>query len=328
LAEGAREQRLPEGPALAESRRTRGRRLDLAWEIVRQAVKDFFRDDAPQWAAAIAYYALLSIFPLLLAVVSIAAYFVQPDWAIERATRLLGEYVPSGTLQIEQVVRDAIDQRSTVSVLSAVALIWAGTRVFAVMTKALNVAYDVNEFHGYWRRAAVQVVTFLTLGLFFIVALVSEFVLNWMWMALQMPEVPRWLLRAVAPGVLLVVALFLILHFMPKRRVDWRATLAGAVLTSGMFYAARQLFEGYVERFANYSLVYGSLAIVITLIVWAWVLAMLLLLGGKVVSHIQSIWIEGIPPEEVERRQRARARGKVDMDGDNVPGADAQPGQG
>jgi membrane protein len=149
-----------------------------------------------------------------------------------------------------------------------------------------------------------------------------------MWMALQMPEVPRWLLRAVAPGVLLVVALFLILHFMPKRRVDWRATLAGAVLTSAMFYAARQLFEGYVERFANYSLVYGSLAIVITLIVWAWVLAMLLLLGGKVVSHIQSIWIEGIPPEEVERRQRARARGKVDMDGDNVPGADAQPGQG
>ena len=58
-----------------------------------QALKDSFADNATQWAAAIAYYSFLSLFPLLLAAVSLSAYFVSPDWAVGKAILLLGEFV-------------------------------------------------------------------------------------------------------------------------------------------------------------------------------------------------------------------------------------------
>lgn len=280
--------------------------LYLAWQVVYQAVADFFRDNGPQWAAAIAYYALLSVFPLLLAVVSIAAYFVEPAWAVEQLTRLLGQLVPRGTAQIQQVVQEAINARGSVSVLSVLALIWAGTRVFAVVIRALNVAFDVDETYGFLKRTTIELVTFLTIGLLLILAVSSQFILTGTWQALRLPALPGWLLSAVIPATLQVLALFLIYAFMPRRAVDWRAALVGALVAGLLMLAARPLFASYVERFANYNLVYGSLAIVITLIVWTWVLALLLLLGGELVGHLQSIVVDGIPPEEVERRHKQR----------------------
>lgn len=86
----------------APSSQTEERDVDLmSWDGLRRigvtfylAAKDFFIDSGPQWAAAVAYYTLLSLFPLLLAVVSVAAFFVDPQWAVDQITSLLGQALP------------------------------------------------------------------------------------------------------------------------------------------------------------------------------------------------------------------------------------------
>jgi membrane protein len=86
-------------------------RLSQVGVILTHSIKHFVKDNGPQWAAAIAYYSLLSIFPLLLAAIAIAAYFVDPDWAIEQGTEILKDFLPSGTQFLREIVQDILQAR-------------------------------------------------------------------------------------------------------------------------------------------------------------------------------------------------------------------------
>lgn len=104
-----------------------------------------------------------------------------------------------------------------------------------------------------------------------------------------------------------MIALFFLYLFVPRRRVNWRAVVPGAILAGLLILAARPLFLTYVQRFADYNLIYGSLAIVIILVLWAWLVAVLILWGGEVVSHIQTMLLEGKSAAEVEQRHLRRS---------------------
>jgi membrane protein len=91
---------------------------------------------------------------------------------------------------------------------------------------------------------------------------------------------------------------------VPRYRTDWRAAAAGAVLAALLILVARPVFLTYVWQFASYNLIYGSLAIVIILIIWAWIVAGITIFGGEVVSHIQTIMLEREPAEDAERRRK------------------------
>ncbi|HSL28707.1 MAG TPA: YhjD/YihY/BrkB family envelope integrity protein, partial [Anaerolineales bacterium] len=92
--------------------------LERTGRVLVHTVKHFIKDNGPQWAAAIAYYSLLSIFPLLLAGIAIAAYFVDQQWAIEQGSQLIRGLVPSGTQFIREVIENVMETRGQVGVLS------------------------------------------------------------------------------------------------------------------------------------------------------------------------------------------------------------------
>ena len=100
----------------------------LAWHVVRLAARDFLKDNGPTWAAAIAYYSLLSIFPLLLAVGSIASLFIDPQWAVHEAIVRLGNFLPREPALIEKTVRNALDAGRGSGLLSILPLLWTGSR--------------------------------------------------------------------------------------------------------------------------------------------------------------------------------------------------------
>lgn len=279
--------------------------------VLYQSGKDFVRDSGPQWAAAIAYYSLLSLFPLLLAAASVAAFFVDPEWAISTLTGLLQNYVPQGAGNIEQIVTGAIERRGSVSLLSLLALLWSGSRVFSVMTIALNIAYDVDESYGFLKRTLIDLIMVVTIGVLFVAALSSRYLIDLAWSFFNLNsglgQGLRVVIQEAVPGLLLFVSFFLIYRFVPRRQVSWKAALPGALLATLVFAIARPLFIGYLNSFANYNLIYGSIAIVIILVFWAWMVASILLFGGEVVSHIQEIILEGHSREDVEQRHRQRA---------------------
>jgi membrane protein len=276
-----------------------------------QSAKDFLHDSGPQWAAAIAYYSLLSTFPLLLAAVSIASYFVDPQWAIEQGTAWLGEFIPRGTGEIESIVSQTIEQRGGVGVLSIITLLWSGSRVFGVVTKGLNIAYDVDETYGFLKRTLVELIMLLTVGLLFVLALASGSLLNFLSGTLVNILGGDGRLMGIAvevvPAVLLFTAFALTYLLVPRQRVSWQAAVVGAITATALYLLAQPVFLRYVQQFANYSLIYGSIAVIIILLFWSWLVGMMLLFGGEVTSHIEAMIIEGYSAEEVERRHKARS---------------------
>lgn len=299
-------------------------------KVLVQAVKDFFHDSGPQWAAAVAYYSLLSTFPLLLAIASIAAFFVDPQWAVEQATNLLNRFLPTGGNRIENTIKEAIEARGSVSLLSIGTLLWTGSRVFGVVTKALNIAYDTDESYGFLKRTLVELLMLLTIGVLFVIALSSRFLINLLSERLEFLPTGQNLLFQITleavPALLLLIAFFLLFRFVPHCWVDWRAALSGAGLAALLVLVARPVFLTYVEQFASYNLIYGSLAIVIILVIWAWIVAMIIIFGGEFVSHIQAIMLEGQPAEEVERRHKRRSPTHRET-GDEAPRQELRDGR-
>jgi membrane protein len=276
-----------------------------------QVANDFVQDAVPQWAAAIAYYTLLSIFPLLLAAASIASYFVEPMWAISQLTEALGDFIPQGEEQIEDIVQGAMATRGTVGVLSIGMLLWSGSRVFSTVTVALNIIYDVDESYGFFKRTALDVLMLLTIGVLFVLGVASRYFLNlFLGSGGLLPDDGNELYALsiqLIPVGLLFIAFSLTYLYIPRRRVNWKAAFIGALVATALFIIVRPIFFQYVQQFGEFSLIYGSIAVIIILVIWAWIGGLILLFGGELVSHIQQMCIEELSREEVTRRHRRRS---------------------
>jgi membrane protein len=277
--------------------------------------RDFTTDRGPQWAAAISYYGLLSVFPLLLAIITVGTVIFdpEPEEIVGMITEQLGDLLPAGEQEIGEIVEGAIEAGATVGIVSVMALMWSGSRVFSALTVALNIFFDVDEPYGFVKRTAIELGMLLSIGLFFVVALFSRWIVSYLWGALNwFPEaqdfLQTWLVE-ITSGVLLLLAIFLMYRFIPRRDVDWKVALLSAFLATLAIVLARPIFTGYVENFAEFNVIYGSLGVLVILIIWAWLTALLILLGAEFASHWQMLWIENKSLGEVMLDHDTRAPG-------------------
>jgi membrane protein len=278
--------------------------------------RDFSTDRGPQWAAAITYYALLSIFPLLLAIITLGSLIFdpEPEAIVTVIVEQIGDLLPAGEEEIGSIVEGAIQAGATVGFVSVLALLWSGSRVFSALTIALNVFFDADEPYDFLKRTAIELGMLLSIGLFFVLALFSRWIVTYFWGVLDwFPQaqdfLQRWLVEIIA-GVLLLVAIFLMYRFIPRRNVEWKVALAGAFFSTLAIVLARPLFGTYVQNFADYDVVYGSLGVLIVLIIWSWLMAVIILLGAEIASHWQMLWIEKKHIAVVLEQHETRAPGK------------------
>jgi membrane protein len=267
-------------------------RLKRLAAVLRQTGVELGRDDAAVWAAAISYYALLSVFPLLLAGVSLAAHFVSPAEATSRLTDALGNFLPPGARQaIRDTLTAAVEQRATAGIVSLVAFLWSGSRVFGTLTKALNLFFGAEESYGFWKQRLAELIMLLSVGVLFLLALASGFVFGLLldtFRVLRVPDVlGQLVLRVGVPGGLLLLSFYLLYRHVPRTRTDARSCFGGALVATLLVLAARPLFGEYVTRFARYSLVYGPPAVLVVLLVWVWLVAMFTLVGAELASQLQ-----------------------------------------
>ncbi len=278
--------------------------------IVGYAARDFVIDGGLHLSAAIAFYAILSLFPLALAGVSMAAWFIDPQWAIEQASGLLGGMTPHADT-IRDIIEKAIASRSQANLISIVVLLWAGSRVFAVLIRALNIAFDVDNTYGFFRRLLVELGMLLSVGLLFVGALVVDLLAPALGNLLG--EIPHGKAAGLTfigwtlPALLLAVSFFCLYKFVPRHRCNWQSAALGAAVATALTLAARPLFLTYVGQLASYSHIYGWLAIGIVLLVWAEIVAIITLFGGELASHIQMMAYDGLSGAEVSRRHRRRS---------------------
>lgn len=261
----------------------------------RRTIGEFKDDNLQDYAAALTYYAVLSIFPGLLVVVSIvglAGRSVTDDLISE-----LGGMAPGA---VKDLLISAIRQlqgSGGAGIAAAVGLagaVWSASGYVGAFMRASNVVYDVPEGRPFWKmvplRLGITVLTLVVLAASAIAVVVSGPLAREVgdMLGLGSAAVTAWQI-AKWPVLLVVISLlFSLLYWAaPNVRRGFRWVTPGGVVAVLVWLAASGLFALYVAGFSSYNKTYGSLAGVIVFLVWLWISNLAILLGAELNAELE-----------------------------------------
>ncbi|MEA2595544.1 MAG: rane protein [Thermomicrobiales bacterium] len=261
------------GGAVAE---TRGRLGSVA-AAVAGAGRGFVRDDGPLYAAALAYYALFSLFPLLLVAAVVYASLVPEDRVVSTAARLVHGYVPDRTV-VERTVSHAVAHRGQVGAGALVFLLLGASRLFDAVVTALNRAAQAPK--PSLRKRALQEAV-LTLGAGAAAVAILGLTALGRSDAIQGNRLGA-VLASHAPPVLTFLGVAALYRFVPNRPMTWSDVWAPALGVALFQEALQRLFFAWVQQhYARYDAVYGSLGVAVVALLWLYANAALFLLGAE-----------------------------------------------
>jgi membrane protein len=261
-----------------------------------------------EWAAALAFYGVLSVFPLLLAAAAVASYVAPASVVTTRLSAVVEGGLPPGV--VDPIVSVAIAARGQVGLFAIIVWLLAGRRIFGALVTALDRVSDVDARHEtVKRRALVELMSLIGVGLLCLVALVARSLVGLLWEAVweRGASTPlAWAIRAVVHALVLTVAFFALYTVVPHGERDARAALLGAIIATILVLVARSVFLALLDQlWASFSLLYGPLALAALLLTWSWIIGLIILFGGSLASHIKVMVIERRSAHEAERRHVA-----------------------
>ena len=286
--------------------------LGLVKDVIVHAVKGYSADGCGQRAAAISFYVLLSLFPLVLFAVSFIG-IVAPESSIrERVVDLVLDAIPlgqQGPNDVESALRDVSGIESdAVGFLGLAALVWAASGMFGSLRAALQDVFNVPTSAPLLVRKAADLAMVVGVSLLFFASLAFTAALRYA--AETEDNVPlidelargsSFLLapvRVLLPLVVSFAAFYAIYWLVPASGRRRRADLAlGAIVSAVLFEAVKHLFTFYLANFTNYALVFGPIGAIIAFLFWVYLSAQILLFGAELAVAA-----------EQERQKRAQPR--------------------
>lgn len=252
------------------------------------AGQGFVRDDCPMLAAAIAYYALLSVFPLSLVVLSLAGSLFSTAASQERLSAAIGTMVP-GSQEFVRTNLDAVTgSGDALGAISAVGLIWTGSGFFLAVQRAVNIAWGAAQRRSFWRQRLVAAAVMGLGGAAMLGTLAGTAAIElaqqaavMQWPGLTLLAGAAWHLVPVGFDFLLFATTY---RYVPNVPVRWPEVWAGATTAALLFGAAKIGFVWYVTERANYTEVYGPIASVVAFLVWSYLSAAILLFGAELAA--------------------------------------------
>ena len=252
--------------------------------LISRTAAGFSRIDGSQKAAGVAYYALLSLFPLLLGLIALFGY-VLPTFNIQdELLKFVGNNLPGATDIIKQNLENIIGLRGIIGVLSIILLFWSGSTMFSAISLAINRAWDIQRVRPFYVRKPSELLMVLATGILFLLSLGSTTVISILGGVFNLPSANLLIVnlggRLVA--FLLMLSVFLLLYkLLPNTRTYWKYIWPGALFSAVLFEIARSLFMFYLVNFANYQLIYGSISSIIVLLIWIYYSSFILILGAQ-----------------------------------------------
>jgi membrane protein len=279
------------------------------WGVLKRTVREFREDNLTDWAAALTYYAILSIFPALLAMISILGLIG------ESATQpLLDNLTQVAPGPAQEIVTDAIknlnQNQGAAGVLFVVGLataLWSASSYVGAFMRASNAIYEVREGRPFWKLRPVQIA--ITLVMMILVAIGAVAVVITGPLAEQVGNViglgdaavTAWDIAKWPVLVLLVSFMFSVLYWAAPnvKQPGFRWLTPGGVLAVVLWIVASAAFALYVANFASYNKTYGSLGGVIVFLIWLWISNVAVLLGAELNAEVERAReLEAGVPEE------------------------------
>jgi membrane protein len=246
-------------------------------------------------SGGVAFFSLLAAFPAIAAVVSLYGLFADAS-TIGRHLSLLSGILPGGVLlliadQITLISRQGNETLGTAFVVSLLIAVGSANSGMAALFDALNVVYDEEEKRSLMRFYATTVLFTLAGIVFVIVAIAGIVVLPLVLRFVGLAATTEWLIAILRWPILLatiVVSLACIYRYGPSRKdARWRWVTWGSVVGALLWIAASMLFSWYVATFDSYNKTYGSLGAAVGFMVWLWISAVIVLLGGELNAEME-----------------------------------------
>jgi membrane protein len=291
--------------------------------LVRTA-KEFKADKLNHWAAALTYYAILSLFPALLVLVSLIGVFADPVRVTKVLTDTVSELGPSTAAQTFQGPIESITgSRGTAGIMLVVGVIgalWAASGYVSAFADASNTIYEVEEGRPFYKLKPLQLaITFVLILLAALVALslvLSGPIVSALGGSLGVSDTALtvWRFAKWPAMILLVLIIFGTLYYTsPNARptgVMW--VTSGAVLAVVVWIVASIALAFYASNFGSYDKTYGTLGGVVVFLVWLWITNIAILLGAEFNAETERArqLATGVPGAErellLEEREPAR----------------------
>jgi membrane protein len=258
---------------------------------LRRTVREFQDDNITDWAAALTYYGVLSIFPALLALVSVVG--LMGTSATTALQKNLGSFAPGAA---RDILTSAINQLAThrggAGLSFAIGLLvalWSASGYIAAFMRASNVIWDVEEGRPIWKTVPVRMVVTLVVVVLLALSAVAVVLTGGLarkagsLLGLGSSAVTIWDVAKWPVLVLIVAGIVTLLYFVAPnvRHQGFKSLMPGGAVAVVLWIVASALFALFVANFGSYNKTYGTLAAVIVFLVWLWMSNVAILIGAE-----------------------------------------------
>jgi membrane protein len=267
--------------------------------VIKRTVVSFYDDQMTHHAAALTYYALMSLFPAALLGLSLLGLIGQYPETYNAIINYLEDVAPASVVQpLDDSLRRALQNKSTATtalVVSAVVAFYGTTGALEAARRALNVVFEVRNGRGFFQRKAIDIVSTAVLLVLVIVTLILTFVggrfaddlfgfIGLGDTAAEIWSIVRWP-AAVAMAMLVFALVYYVTPDVKQRSFRWLTP--GAVVGVLIWIAASYGLSYYVSRIGDVGAIYGTFTAAIVLIGWLWLTNVALLFGAELNAEIE-----------------------------------------
>ena len=264
-------------------------RLPAVGILVQAAIKGH-KDLAKDGSASIAYFTILSLFPLILGIVAISGFFLQSAEAQVRVNEFIVELFPVSADFVSRNIDSLVIIRGAAGLTSIIVLMWSGSKMVGALSRGINsalglkrpYAFYLSKLRNFGLTVTVTLLIFVAIAVTPVVEIVDEFELEFI--------VEPWnsyfsFIAGHAVGFAITsILLGTIYIFIPFERPYWRDLLPGILVAALLIELGKELFVLYVGNVSRYDAVYGSLSSIIVLLIWLYFSARVILYGTEVIG--------------------------------------------
>ena len=262
-------------------------------DTLKRTFAEFKEDNLSDWAAALTYYGVLSMFPALIALVSIVGLVGDPASTTRALTDVVSQIgPPSAAETLAGPIQSVTSQRSAAGILLIVGIVtalWSASNYVGAFMRASNIIYEVDEGRPVWKLRPLQMLVTLVMILLLVLAAVAVVVsgplasaigsaIGASGTAVTVWNIAKW------PVVLLFVAVMIsgLYYASPNAKLPgFKFVPAGGALAVVVWLLASLAFAFYVANFGSYDKTYGTLGGVVLFLVWLWITNVAILLGAE-----------------------------------------------
>ncbi len=249
-------------------------------------------------AAAVGYYGVLAILPMLLFTITVLSFALDPETVVRGVHSIVSQYVPAEMELIDDNVDSILRARGAIGLISLLALAWSGSNVFGAMTRFMDKAWGVADPLGFQFVRLKSLTMVAGVSGFMLISLSASILVHvaeemsssgWLGSVAGLVEAGERVILGATSLLSVLLAMLMLYRWLPSDRTPWRYCIPAAIIAGISLEIVKNLFLFYLTTFSDFDAVYGSLASVVVLLTWIYITALVILVVAELGGALREV---------------------------------------